>query len=440
MTYESARAYLVGTINETASRRMPNRLDRMRQLLRNLGDPQERYATVHVGGTSGKGSTATMIAAALEASGRRTGLHTKPHLKSMTERARVNGLPVSPDDFGETLSEMMPAIEATTAQEGRPTYYETLLALAFVWFAKCEVDSAVIEVGLGGTLDGTNVLRPKVTVVTNSGIDHTDVLGETIEEIAADEAGIAKPAVPLVAGATVAAARETIERICAEVGAPFVYVDDAARIAPRPSEPYGQSFDVTTARGRYELSLPVLGRFQQRNASTAIVALEALPEAMRPSISQVESAFANLVIPGRMEFFPAHPSVVFDIAHNADKARALADALVETFGERRFRFVIAVGESKDPRDVLNPFLELRASYTFTSFETPGRTAIRPQRLAGIAEAAGVWGRAIGDPIEALSIARRDADPSDIIVVTGSTFVVATLRDWWLTNVAARSAG
>ena len=145
------------------------------------------------------------------------------------------------------------------------------------------------------------------------------------------------------------------------------------------------------------------------------------------------------MIPGRMEFFPAHPSVVFDVAHDRDKAQALADALKETFPNRYFRFVIAVGESKDPLDVLRPFFELGGSFTFTSFQTPGRNAIRPQRLALIAQASGVWGRAIEDAVEALTVARRGADASDVIVVTGSTFVVAELREWWLTNVVARSA-
>lgn len=437
LTFDAAKSYLLGTINETASRRMPNRLDRMRRLLSELGNPQDRYPAVHVGGTSGKGSTSTMIAAALSAGGRRVGLHTKPHLSSMTERARVNGIAISEDDFADILGEMMPAIERTTAEEGRPTYYETLLALAFYYFAECGVEAAVIEVGLGGTLDGTNVLLPKVCVITNSGIDHTDVLGETLAEIAADEAGIAKPGVPLVTAATVPDARAVIERVCAERGAPFVHVDDVAVVTRKPGEPYGQSFDVATAATTYELSLPILGSFQQRNAATAIVALEQLPAGLRPSRDEVERAFSQLMIPGRMEFFPAHPSVVFDIAHNADKATALANALVETFPGRRLRFVIAIGESKDPIDVLAPLLELPASFTFTSFQTAGRSAVRPQRLANIAQARGVWGRAIEEPVEALTVARRDADAADIIVVTGSTFVVATLREWWLTNVVAR---
>ena len=171
---------------------MPNRLDRIRAFLAALGNPQDAYPTIHVAGTSGKGSTSTMIAAALQASGKRTGLHTKPHLASVTERARIDGIAISEDAFGELLGEMQAAVDRVSFEHGRPTYYETLLALAFLWFARSDVDVAVIEAGVGGTLDGTNVLRPRVSVITNVALDHTDILGETVEEIARDKAGIAK--------------------------------------------------------------------------------------------------------------------------------------------------------------------------------------------------------------------------------------------------------
>jgi dihydrofolate synthase/folylpolyglutamate synthase len=437
MTYGEATNYLLGTINETASRRNPNRLDRMAAFLRHLGDPHRAYPTIHVGGTSGKGSTATMIATALRASGKRTGLHTKPHLSSMTERARVDGTAIGEDRFGELLGEMMPAIEATTHEHGRPSYYETLLGLAFAYFARERVEVAVIEVGIGGTLDGTNLIAPEVSIVTNVGLDHTEILGETTELIARDKAGIAKPGVTLVSDAQ-GTSRAVIERACGIVGAPFVSVFERATLAARPSAPYGQSFDVTTEAGTYRLSLPILGRFQQRNAATAIVALEYLKPALRPSIDAVERGFAQLVIPGRMEFFPGFPGIIFDVAHNADKAQSLADALLETFPGRRFAFVVGIGESKDAPAVLRPFFELPATFVFTTFEAAGRSAERPQRLANIADRAGATARVIGDPVEALAVARRQADGSHIVVVTGSTFVTALVRDWWLEHVAERA--
>jgi len=437
MTFAAASAYLLGTINETVSRRNPARLDRMRTLLRELGDPHEAYPTFHIGGTSGKGSTSTMLATSLAVSGRRVGLHTKPHLTSMLERARVDGVPISEDAFGELLEDMMPAIERTTHQYGRPSYYETLLGLAFLHFARSAVDVAVIEVGVGGLLDGTNVMTPVVSVITNVGLDHTDILGETVEEIARDKAGIAKPGVPLVSDAQ-GPARAIIEDRCELTGAPFFSVRDRVRIVSGSGAPYGQTFSLATPVATYALELPVLGAFQQRNAATAVTALEVAPPALRPSPGEIARGLAHLVVPGRMEFFPGHPSVVFDIAHNADKARSLADALKAEFGDRRFTFVVAIGESKDASGVLAPLFALPASFVFTSFEAAGRTPLRPQRLASLAQERGYSARAIGDPVEALSVARRSADASNVVVVTGSTFVVATLRDWWLSNVGERA--
>jgi len=437
MTYDEAALYLTGTINETLSRRSPNRLDRMAGFLRRLGDPHRAYPTIHVGGTSGKGSTSTMIAAALTASGKRVGLHTKPHLSSMTERARIDGLPIAADRFGELLAEMMPAIEATTAEFGRPSYYETLLALAFAHFARERVDAAVIEVGIGGKLDGTNLVLPEVSVITNVGLDHTEILGETTDLIAADKAGIAKAGVPLVSDAR-DNSRSIIEAACAAVGAPFFAVKEHAALRARPSEPYGQSFEIATGAGTYEIALPILGRFQQRNAATAVVALERLRPELRPAIADVERGFSQLMIPGRMEYFPGFPGIIFDVAHNADKARSLAEALAETFPQRRFAFVVGIGATKDAQAVLQPLFDLPATFVFTAFETAGRKSERPSRLANIAERAGVGARVIGDPIEALGVARRNADASHVVVVTGSTFVTGLLRDWWLEHVGERS--
>lgn len=439
MNFTSAEQYLIGTINETISRREPYRLERMRAFMRELGNPQDAYPTIHVGGTSGKGSTSTMASAALHASGLRTGLHTKPHLRSMTERARINGVAIPQERFAETLAAMMPAIERTAQAHGRPSYYETLLALAFQYFFDERVDIAVIEVGLGGRLDGTNIITPLVAVITSVGFDHMDVLGESIESIATEKAGIAKPGVPLVSAVENDAALAIVEAQAAAVGAPFTRVQNAAQIehVEQPSGPmrYRQSFDVQTATARYAIVMPVLGAFQRRNAATAIVALQALPDALRPSVTAIESGLSMVAIPGRMEVFAGHPTVLFDIAHNAEKAEHLVAALAEHFPGRRCCFVVAIGESKDASQILAAFMKVPATFIFTSFETAGRTATRPQRLASIAESFGAWGRSIADPVEALSIARANAGPGDVIVVTGSTFVVAELREWWLENVA-----
>jgi dihydrofolate synthase/folylpolyglutamate synthase len=412
-SYAEAHAYLLGTIDETLSRRTSYKLDRMRVFLRELGDPHRAYPTIHVGGTSGKGSTCTMIAGALQEAGKRTGLHTKPHLHAMTERARIDGAPIGPERFAALLDAMMPAIERTVAQCGRPTYYETLLGLAFKYFADERADVAVIEVGLGGRLDGTNVIEPLVAAITSIGYDHTDVLGTTLEAIAFEKAGIAKPGVPLVLASVPPAARAVVERYAGEVGAPIVYVSDAAR------------------RTAAQLSLQVIGIFQRENAATAMTVLEQLGDELRPSREEVARAFGEVALPGRMELFSGHPSVVFDIAHNVEKAASLVASLRETFPARRIHYVVAIGESKDARRILEILAGLPSTFTFTSFAATGRKAMRPQRLATIAQSFGGWGRAISDPVEALTVARRLASVDDVVVVTGSTFVVAGLREWYV---------
>lgn len=429
-TYREAERYLLGTINETASRANPHRLERMRALLERLGNPHLAYPTMHVGGTSGKGSTATMMASVLSAAGKRTGLHTKPHLSSMTERARIDGVAILEERFAELLDEMLPALDATSRDFGRPSYYETLLALAFMDFATRRVQIAVIEVGIGGTLDGTNLIVPEVCAITNVGLDHTEILGNTVEEIALDKAGIAKRDVPLVSAA-LEPARDVIAGACAAAGAPFIAVDDVATLEPCPSEAYGQRFVVRTARAAYDLALPLLGGFQQKNAATAIAALERLPESLRPARAAIEGGMAQVIVPGRMEFFPGFPDIVFDVAHNPDKVSSLAAALRETFVGRRFSFVVAIAASKDIAGTLQPLFGLPGSFTFTSFAAAGRDAERPQRLANIAELAGATARIIADPVEAFLLARRQAESSTIVVVAGSTFLTGLLRDWWL---------
>lgn len=431
LSYEAAESYLLATIDEIASRRTSYKLERMRAFLRELGDPHRAYPTIHVGGTSGKGSTCTMIACALQAAGRRTGLHTKPHLHSMTERARIDGRSISRERFAALLDAMMPAIERTASQHGRPTFYETLLALAFAYFAEERVDVAVIEVGLGGRLDGTNVIHPLVAAITSVAHDHTDVLGSTIEEIAFEKAGIAKAGVPLVLAAVTPAARAVIERYAAEVGAPVVHVADIVQIElDEAGDLRGQALVVKAARGSYRIRVPVLGTFQRTNAATAIAVLEQLGEGLRPSREALVRGFAALAIPGRMELILGSPKVVFDIAHNAEKAESLVASLRESFGDRRVHYVVAIGEAKDAARIIEILSALPSSFTFTSFAVSGRRAVPPARLATIAEALGRWGRAIGDPIEALTVARRWAEYDDVVVVTGSTFLVAGLREWY----------
>jgi dihydrofolate synthase / folylpolyglutamate synthase len=429
MDFASAERYLLGTINEATSPRSSYRLERMREFLRALGDPQERYPIVHVGGTSGKGSTSTMIAAALQSAGKRVGLHTKPHLRSMTERARIDMKPIDEDRFAAVLTAMMPAIERVAVHHGRPTYYETLLALAFLYFAEENADVAAIEVGLGGRLDGTNLVHPVVAAITSIGYDHMDVLGGSLEAIAAEKAGIAKPGIPLVVAVEDAGPLAVIESEARRQGAPIVLVQERSHVDGVRLTMEEQRFDVLTEAARYHIRMPLLGEFQRRNAATAIVVLEQLRRELRPTPGAIERAFASLTIPGRMELVPGRPAVLYDIAHNAEKAEHLAASLRESFPGRGFVFVVAIGESKDAREILRRFTPLSRRFVFTSFTTSGRHALAPDRLVEIGAELGIIGSAQPDAGEALARARSLANPEDVVVVTGSTFIVAMLREW-----------
>ncbi len=183
----------------------------------------------------------------------------------------------------------------------------------------------------------------------------------------------------------------------------------------------------------------MLGRFQQRNTATALLTLEQLPDNLRPDKAVIEHAFSRLSVTGRMEHFPVHPAIIFDVAHNPDKMRSLVESVTTTFAERRIHFVVAIAESKDARVILTAFEDITASFIFTSFETPGKHAVRPTRLASFMGGSGQWVRAIEDPIEAFSVARRSAGSNDVIVVTGSTVLVGIVRSWFLKNAHVTAA-
>jgi dihydrofolate synthase / folylpolyglutamate synthase len=439
MDFASAVKFLQTTTNESASRRHPGRLDRMRELLALVGNPENAFKSIHVGGTSGKGSTATMASAMLQAAGFKVGLHTKPHLRSVTERACIDGAPVSEERFAAIIEEMMPAVrEMEVGQHGPPSYFELLVALAFKLFAQEKVDCAVVEVGIGGRLDGTNVLTPLLSVVTNVGTDHADVLGDTVEEIAADKSGIIKEGVPVVTAAEHPGALRVIEEAALKMHAPLTRVQSVATIGSEPHGAYDQRVDIRTNRAAYSFTMPLLGEFQVLNAATAIVALEQIADVLPVGPSQIEQAMSKVALPGRMEFYPSRPALLFDVAHNAEKAEALRAGLLRHFPDKRYTFVVAVAEGKASREMLATWSTLPAHFIFTTFDVAHREAMLPHHLALTAETAGVSARAIDDPVEALTVARRMAGADELVVVTGSTFLVARLREWFARNVAGGS--
>ena len=435
MDYATAVKALDRTTAETISRRFPGRLDRMLTLLRHIGDPQHSFLSIHVGGSAGKGSTASMCAALLQTAGYKVGLHTKPHLHAVTERARINGHPIPEERFAGLYERLIPVIEQMRSEAlGPPSYFELTVALSFLYFAQERVDIAVIEVGIGGTLDGTNVINPLVSIITNVGTDHKDVLGDTIEEIARDKAGIIKTRVPVVTAATQPSVLEIIEQAAHAHDAPLFILDQVARVqSTLHALPYAQDVVVKTAQRKYAFTLPLIGEFQASNAATALVALEQIARRFPLNDDQVSQAFGELSLPGRTEYYPSHPSVLFDVAHNVEKAQALGAALQRHFPGRRMVFVVAIAHEKDFSGVIQAWRELPAQYIFTTFEVSHRRARHAQILVNVASGVGMTSRAVDDPVEALNVARRIAGAGDLVVVSGSTFLVGSLRRWFLDN-------
>jgi dihydrofolate synthase/folylpolyglutamate synthase len=437
LDFTDAKRLLQAATNENLSRRFPGRLDRMRAFLAACGNPEREFRSVHVGGTAGKGSTATMCAAILSAAGYKVGLHTKPHLHAVTERARIDGRPVTEERFAELISGMLTAIDTMASSEwGRPSYFELLVALAFRYFAEERVDVAVVEVGIGGALDGTNLITPLVAVLTNVGGDHADVLGDTIAEIANDKSGIIKDKIPAVTAADNPEAIAVISAAAERKRAPLTVVQEASRIESiATDDPLVQRTRVSTQNREYTFDLPLLGGFQLLNAATAIVACEQIVSALPFEAAAVTRGLESISLPGRVEYFPGRPSIIFDIAHSAEKAVALCQAIERHFPNRRLTFVCAIADGKDVPGMITAWEKLPAQFIFTTFPESHLRPVRPYNLANAAQLHGLAARAVEDPEEALMLALRVAAAEDIVIVTGSTYLVGELRRWFLDHVA-----
>ncbi|HEY3935732.1 MAG TPA: Mur ligase family protein [Gemmatimonadales bacterium] len=306
-------------------------LDTTRALLASLGDPQQFVPSIHIAGTNGKGSVSTLVAEALRAHGLRVGLYTSPHLISFRERITVDGIPIAEDAVAAWTDALRPAIE-----EHQATFFEATTAIALAHFAAREVDIAVIEVGLGGRLDSTNVITPLVSAVTHIALDHQKYLGDTVEEIAAEKAGIAKPAIPFVIGEPDARLADVIR----EAG--------AVRIA---SEAPGGAYlpMVVPPASQWTGKLGLVGPHQSRNAAVTQAILNALPESLRPSGEEIAAAFARARIAGR---FDRRGKWIFDVAHNPDSMRALVATLREATVTRPVHALVSILGDKEWAEML----------------------------------------------------------------------------------------
>ncbi|OGX41580.1 MAG: hypothetical protein A3C53_08425, partial [Omnitrophica WOR_2 bacterium RIFCSPHIGHO2_02_FULL_68_15] len=317
----------------------------MRALMAALGHPERRWGAIHVAGTKGKGSTCALSAAILQAAGIRTGLYTSPHLVHLSERIQVDGRPVT----AETLAAAVDAVRPSVAQlPSPPTYFEVLTAIAFWVFAEAGVELAVVEVGLGGRLDATNVVDPLVSVITPVSLDHTDLLGSTLTAIAREKAGIIKPGRPVVVAPQSPDALAVLKAVAEEQGAPCLEVAARAQVRVLEASAEGQRVALRTAAGTSRtIALPLLGAHQADNLATAVTALESLPAPWAIADAAVAEGAARVVWPGRLQVLERRPWVVLDGAQNAASAAALRDAVRALWPARPVHLVLGLSANKD---------------------------------------------------------------------------------------------
>jgi dihydrofolate synthase / folylpolyglutamate synthase len=399
MTYEQAEAYLLDL--ELFGMRFG--LDRMHKLMTVLGMPQRRFASVHVVGSNGKSSTARMIAAILERHGLRTGTYTSPHLRSFSERIEVGEQPISDADFAAAVTRVAHAasmVNRTAARDDQVTQFEALTAAAYDELARRKVEVAVVEAGLGGRFDATNVIPSKVQVVTSVGLEHTRWLGPTVADIAEEKLAVVRDHAVLVAGDLPPEAEAVAERVAAERHARLV----------RPG-----AEDLAPARA--------LGSFQRSNFALARSAAEAFLGTLDERA--VERAAAEVEVPGRLEVVSEHPLVLHDGAHNPAGAHALAEALPEVVGSRRLVAVLGVLDDKDAAAMLSELLPVCQAAVFTRSANP--RSLPPATLATLsAQVGGPPSECVADPHTAVERARELAGPDGAVIATGSIYLIADL--------------
>ncbi len=438
MTYDEALACIDGLL---AGPRPPlppaQKLDRMARLLIELGHPEQGFPVVLVAGTKGKGSTATMLAAMLAAAGRRLGLYTKPHISDYRERIRVDGELVTPEALAALVAQVAPAVErASGGPGGRPTYFEVSVALALQHFAASQVDMAVVEVGIGGRYDAANVLDPALSVITPISRDHTDLLGDTLDAIARQKAGIMRQGRPVVSAPQPPEAGAALAEESAVTGARLVRVEETATVTGSRPGRAGHLIHLRTNQTDYgRLVVGLRGRHQATNAATAVVAAEMLLAPARLPARAVSTRLRDAVLPGRFELVGGTPPVVLDIAHNAASMAALCDALDDYFPGRPVVLVFGMIATHDP---VEPTALIAARARVVIVTEPAH--VHPVPAEGLAAEVRKHLDAVEViPNRAAAVARALAasSPADVICVTGSVYLVSDVRGGLL---AARPPG
>jgi dihydrofolate synthase/folylpolyglutamate synthase len=411
LSYPDSVRFLYALGNEIKTVKLG--LDRIRRVLDALGNPQRAYRVVHVAGTNGKGSTCAMIDAGLRASGIRTGLFTSPHLIEPTERIQIDGRAVTRDQFQRAFTVVHETAKSLDL-DCHPTYFETVTAMGFWLFREMGVDTAVVEVGLGGRLDATNVVEPALTVITPIDFDHEAYLGHTLEAIAGEKAGILKPGVPAVFARQRPEARAVLDRRAAQLDVPVRHAGEF--------EIYDLFID---ARGsRFSgLVCPLAGEHQVDNAVTAALALT--------SLSVDPRGIQDARWPGRLEHVAPNPDIVLDGAHNPAGARALARYIERFYPGRGVHLIFGAMRDKSIEEIAGILFPLADDLLLTAPDNP--RAVRPEALAEIAGR----GKVVANVVEAIAAARARASADDVIFITGSLFLAGEARAIFSANSSIR---
>lgn len=429
--YQEALDYLYSFVDYSLTRSFryaPEKFDlgRMVEFLKLLDNPHQKYPNIHIAGTKGKGSTAALIASSLRAQGYQVGLYTSPHLLEYTERIQVNGQQIPPRDLVELVDIVRPVV----AQVERLTTFEITTAVAFLYFAQKKVNAAVIEVGLGGRLDATNVVDPLLSVITSLSMDHMAVLGDTLPKIAFEKAGIIKPCKPVVLSPQRDEARHVIEDVAQQRGSPLFEVGRDFGFTPKAHSLDGQDFMVWKTGGQPEnLRIPLLGPHQMENAATAYAALQvAREQGLAVSDEAIRQGFSSVVWPGRFELLRREPPVVVDSAHNRDSARRLRETLDEYLPDRPVVLLFGASEDKDVDGIFSELMPRVTTLIATQSVHP--RALEAEKLAALAGQHGKQTQVVLPVEKAVESALREAGDSAIVLATGSLFIVAAFQEIW----------
>jgi len=403
---------------------------RVDELLAHLGNPHLGARSIHIAGTNGKGSTAAMVASVLTAAGYTTGLYTSPHLLTWRERIRVDGELISEAELAALVERVKPEVEAVNqrATYGELTTFELLTALGFAYFKLKGVDFQVLEVGMGGKFDATNIIKPEVCIITSISFDHTEVLGSSLAKIATEKAGIIKTGCVVVTSPQADEVDKVIQETCLSRGVELVRVGSDVTWQGLGSDLNRQLFQVKGRLGGYELSLPLLGQHQLGNAATAVAALEVLAEkGFNISADNIIDGLARVSWPGRLQILRRRPIIVVDGAHNPDSARKLRQSLEQYFDYDHAILVIGASSDKDIASIISELVSLFDKVIVTGACHP--RAMAPALLKAEFARHGVETQVAEGVATALSQALALAGDRDLICVAGSLFVVAEAIEW-----------